>query len=94
MQQNGETTPLYKSTSKDSKKNKWESNMQETNSHFPVQTVPTRVDLIRIWLKVSVDVLLEKEEMDQTLQTNTKAPMKRNMISGADLETLCIDIVL
>ena len=35
MQQNGETTPLYKSTSKDSKKNEWEIQYAGDQFTFP-----------------------------------------------------------
>ena len=47
----------------------------------PFITPPTRVDLVRIWSKMSVDVFLEKKMMGQTWRTNKTTLWKRNMMS-------------
>ena len=48
---------------------------------------PTRVDLIRIWLKMSLDVFSKKTMMDQILRQDKQTPRKRSMnfwsISGS-----------
>ena len=60
MQKSGKNSAASDVYVKDSKNKKWDSKKSRSeSSHF---------DLIRIWLKISVDVLTEKKMMDQALQ--------------------------